>query len=250
VRSALRIGPARAGVILTFVGGITLAVVLHGGSGRAENKPESRAAFTIAGGEGAPRDDKPKLRGGRDLLSADEIGYAIHLATTASALPGDATDVRNRPGLEVLFVDLPPADNRVTSRRALVVAYDYTSNATIQTLVDLESGVVENQRRAPGVQPPPSADEAEAAVTAAIESGMPLRFIADFEASEGVPLVDREQVGYTAGSFVHDGTPEGGKECGRDRCVQLLVRTPAGTYLDTTDFVVDLSNRTIIQVDE
>ena len=84
----------------------------------------------------------------------------------------------------------------------------------------------------------------------AINTELPLPFAAEFEASEGVPLISPEQVGYVAGAWIYDGSTSGGSSCGIDRCARLMVTTPSGNYLGTSDFVVNLSTRTAISLEK
>lgn len=161
------------------------------------------------------------------------------LAAARSALPASAVDVHGAPGGELLSVDLPGDGS------AQVVLYDYATDLTHEITVRSAAVVAE---RAGRVQPPPSQTEATTALGIALDRRRPLPFAAAFARRQGVPLVSPDQVSVLAGAWVGaDGVPVGA-DCGRHRCVQLVVATAAGDYLDTSGFVVDLSDRRVISL--
>lgn len=203
------------------------------------------SAFAVVG-DGSLPDDRPELLRPRDPLTAAETGYAIHRAITHPSVPSGATDVRGEPGPEVLFADLPDAAGASTRREAVVNLYDYSSDTALQQVVDLASGSVSSVQ-SPDLHPPLSSAEGEVALRLAIDKGpASLAMKQQFEQVHGSPLVGADQVGHVAGVFIYDGTTAFGGECGRHRCAQLLIRLPSGDYLDTTDFVIDLSTKTVI----
>jgi hypothetical protein len=63
----------------------------------------------------------------------------------------------------------------------------------------------------------------------------------------GVPLIATDQVEYVAGAWVYDKTTTKGDTCGEERCAQLMVSTASGAYLNTWDFVVNLSTKKIVK---
>lgn len=219
-------------------------VVSQTGVTGAEKDPTE---FTVVG-DGELETKRPSLNDSRDPLSTDETSYAIHVASTDSSIPQDATDVSGEAGPEFLHADLPD-DVDSTGRKALVVLYDYTSDKAYQQLVNLKTGTV-SSKSALGLQPPPSLDETKAAITIAIDSESKLPFAKEFETSEGVPLISPDQVGYVSGTWVFEGTTDNGKTCGTDRCVRLLVKTPSNVYLGTNDFVVNLSKGTVVRLEK
>lgn len=204
------------------------------------------SAFTVAG-KGTSPTTRPALRDSRDPLSTDETGYAMQLASTDASMPKDATNVRGEAGPEFLYLEMPH-DVDSTKRQAVAVFYDYTANRTYRQLVDLTTGRV-TSKSAVRLQPPPSPDETTAAISLAIAAQPPLPFAAQFEAAVGVPLISREQIGYVAGTWVFDGTTTAGSTCGQDRCVRVLATAPSGEYLGTSNFVINLSDRSVINLE-
>lgn len=219
----------------------------------ASNEPASSTSappdtdYAVVGDGSLPA-KKPALGSPRDPLSPDEIGYALALATDPAHLPAKTTDVHGSPGVEVLGVELH-ADVDATDRVAVVTLYDYTSNRGIQQTVNLSKGTVatDADRRA---QPPLSPSEADVAVQIAIDHRPLLDFAREYEQAQGIPLLSPDQVTPVVGTFLYDGSTSGGEQCGRNRCAQLMLRTPSGAYLSTWQFVVDLTAKRVVLVNE
>lgn len=211
-------------------------------------KAADDSPFTVVG-DGELPTTRPALGDSREPLSTDEAGYAIHLASTDPSIPDTATNVRGEAGPQLLYADIPDTDVDAGGRTAIVVLYDYTHDKTYYQSVDLKTGTLRRSEAGTRLQPPTTSDEADAAIAIALGVARPPRFVAEFETSESVPLISAEQVSYVASSWVFDGTTASGAECGMDRCARLMVTTPSGAYLDTTDFVVDLSEGDIVRLD-
>ncbi|MBM7516685.1 hypothetical protein [Nocardioides nitrophenolicus] len=207
--------------------------------------PGTSTDFTVVG-DGELPTDRPALGADRAPLSAEETGYAIHLAESDASIPAGATDARGEAGPEFLYADLPDVGENLTGRKVVVALYDYTSDAAYDQLVDLETGKVVKSTTNAKAQPPTTANEADVAMEIAVASDLDLLFKSEFETNMGVPLIATDQVEYVAGAWVYDKTTSGGKECGTDRCAQLMVSTASGVYLNTWDFVVNLSTKSIV----
>ncbi|CAM3412905.1 hypothetical protein NODU109028_15805 [Nocardioides dubius] len=207
-----------------------------------EGRPD---AYRVVGDGDLPT-SRPPLGAPRDALSPEEVGYAIHLATSDTSIPTSTRDVLGKAGPEVLLVGLP--DEETAGRRIAVVSlYDYAADRGYQQRVDLASGAV-TSRHARGLQATISPTEAEVAIQIAIDQSAGLRFATEFEAAQGAPLVAPEQVHFVAGTFRFDGSTLAGDACGRQRCAQLLLQLPSGAYLNTSDFVVNLSTRDVVRI--
>ena len=215
----------------------------------AEDDDGGSTAFTVAG-DGSLTTKRPSLRGARDPLSTEEVGYSIGIAVADPSIPRGATNVRGEAGAQVLYVDIPDSNVDAGGRKALVVLYDYTGDRAYHQVVDLKAGTVTRSRSATGLQPPTAPDEADVAIALALDAATRPRFVAAFEQAEGVPLVSPQQIHYVAGVWSYDGTSTGGKECGAERCAQLMVSTSSGAYLDTTDFVVNLSSGKTVTLEQ
>ncbi|WP_300680459.1 hypothetical protein [Nocardioides sp.] len=189
----------------------------------------------------------PRLRAARAPLSTDERGYAVRLAL--GTLPPTSRDVDGQAGAEVLLADLPLVPTERSRRLVEVVLYDYTDNTTRQATVDLSSGTVASTHSARGVQLPPTPAETGIALQTALSATPHPRFVAEYRSLTHTPLVTAEQVhaiGLTWRSTAAalDTTVSGA--CASHRCVRLQIDLPSGRYLDTSDFVVDLTVRRLI----
>ncbi|MFD1826106.1 hypothetical protein [Mumia zhuanghuii] len=236
-----------AGAVVVAALSALAVVALSSSGGAEEDRDQSRSRFVVSG-DGSLPTERPKLREPREPLSPEESGYAIRVAQGDDSVPASARDVRGESMPEFLYADVP-TDVDSSGRKALVVLYDYTADTTYHQTVDLRAGKVVESLSAASLQPPLSAGETETAMRHALEAeGETLRFTREFERSEGVPLLSEEQVSYVAGVWTYDGTTDGGRECGAERCAQLGIRAPSGTYLDTTDFVINLSDRSIVRL--
>ncbi len=219
----------------------------------AGSDPTNRPAdtqFEPVGGDGSLPESAPPLRATNAPLSVAERGYAIYLAQ--AAMPSGATDVLGNPGGEVLAADLPPLDDRGAGRRATVSLYDYSSDRLHQALIDLAAGSVVRRDTVRGLQLPPTVAETAIATQLALAADPAPAFVAEYRRAMGAPLVAAEQVQVVAGVWrpVEEGAGPVGptEDCGRDRCLQLLIALPSGEYLETRDFAVDLSSRTVLPV--
>lgn len=237
----------RVAVVAALALGLTAAASAYAVSQHdvSANDSGKSTTFSVVGDGDLPT-SKPKLGTDRAPLSTDETGYAIHVASTAGSIPSNATDVTGKSGPEFLYADLPDVGEGYDGRKAVVSLYDYTSNTAYDQVVDLAAGKVIETTASKKAQPPTSATEADTAMKLAIESDAKLLFKSEFEDNMGVPLIDVDQVDYVAGSWVYDKTTKKAKECGEDRCAQLMVSTANGVYLNTFDFVVNLSTKSIV----
>jgi len=174
---------------------------------------------------------------GNTASAAETVTQAVGLAR--SALPESARDVQGKAGGELLSVDLRGDGS------ALVMLYDYASGLTHQVTVD--SGKVRSDESAPQTRPPASGDETAAAFGIALRAPHPLPFTATFAQQQGVPLVSADQVEVDAEPWTPS-ADDAASACASDRCMQLRLATAAGEYLDTSDFVVDLSTRHVLHV--
>jgi hypothetical protein len=239
---------ALGGMVALGLPALGVPLPLLAGSGPTGTS--SNAEFHPVGGDGSLPERAPKLRAADAPLSVAERGYAIHLAQ--QAMPAESTDVLGNSGGEVLAADLPPMEDRGPGRRATVSLYDYTTDRLHQALVDLTAGSVLKSRDVRGLQLPPTVAEATIATQLALAADPAPAFLEQYRSLTGAPLVAAEQVHTVAGVWRpvnRAATPVGPtKACGAARCLQLLLALPSGQYLDTLDFAVDLSSRTVLPV--
>jgi hypothetical protein len=176
-----------------------------------------------------------------DLAPSD----AVHIAR--AALPESSRDLHGEPGAELLSLD------QRGDGSAQVLLYDYAANRTHQ--VTVASGAVISDSSGVRSQPPPSTGEAVTAFGLALRSLPTPSFVTTFARQQGVPLVSADQIRLQASSWV---APDAGSAdaerlprralvCGDHRCLRLVIATAAGDYLNTGDFVVDLSAGRVIR---
>lgn len=221
-----------------IIGGVIAIPAVSGATGAQASANDEIGVVT----------DKPALGAPRDPLSADELGYALHLATSDESIPDDVTSVDGSDAPQVLSIDISTRDVDFTERIVDVVLYDYTSNHTILQAVNLSAGSVESSS-SPGVQPPPSPDEVDYAFSVFLDDAAASAVIRDeFAGITGAALESIDQLSVTGGAFVPDASTVGAEACTLDRCVEMQLRVPGGGYLDTTGFVVDLSTKSVIGI--
>jgi len=221
-----------------IIAGFAVIPAISGAVGAEESATDEVALVTA----------KPALGAARDPLSQEELSYALHLATSDGSVPADVTSVDGSEAPQVLSIDVTTRDVDVTDRIVDVVLYDYTSDRTFLQTVNLSSETVDSSS-SEGVQPPPSADEVDYAFTVFLDDEQASAAVrAEFAAITGDALTTIDQLGVSGGAFVPDASSIGGETCATDRCVELQFRVPGGGYLDTTGFVIDLSDRAVIGI--
>ncbi len=234
-----------------LAGGLALQMTPSPADPGPTDRPDHHSEEFRAVGDGTLPEDRPSLREPGAPLSSAERGYAIH--RVLASLPDSARDVRGAPGAEILAADLPPDSTRADLRRVQVSAYDYATDRLHQAIVDLPTGLVDQTAVVQGLQLPPSAAETQVALDLALAARPPPAFVRQFQDVTGAPLLAGDQVHVVAGAWVPDDAGPAGHHaedtaCGPHRCVQLLMALPSGQYLNTTDFVVDLSARAVVPI--
>ncbi len=188
--------------------------------------------------------------GAADPLTDDEITRAQQ-----AALAGDRTlrttseDVQGEDGTpQFLTADLADLTTepsvREGERRADVFFYDYRDDRFVKKTVDLGTGKVVRTDSATGVQPAPSGQESREALKVLLASPLGDGVRQDFEAATGRPLAAPAQLRVQGLVYERSGTA-GPADCdGAHRCVRLFTHVVGGPWIDTRQFVIDLSART------
>ncbi|NGO07616.1 Tat pathway signal sequence domain protein [Streptomyces sp. HC44] len=188
--------------------------------------------------------------GAADPLTDDEITRAQQ-----AALAGDRTlrttseDVQGEDGTpQFLTADLAGLTTepsvREGERRADVFFYDYRDDRFVKKTVDLGTGKVVRTESATGVQPAPSGQESREALKVLLASPLGDGVRQDFQAATGRPLAAPAQLRVQGLVFERSGTA-GPADCdGAHRCVRLFTHVVGGPWIDTRQFVIDLSART------
>ncbi|MFF3560594.1 Tat pathway signal sequence domain protein [Streptomyces sp. NPDC002574] len=190
---------------------------------------------------------------GRGPLTEAEVDRAKSIALQRDGLRS-AQDVNGGRGPEYLDTDLAdPADTADAvgteeDRRVEVLFYDYGHDRLVKKTVDLTRGTVERTDTASGLQPPPSSDETAEAAELLIKDPLGQGLRTDFAAAtKGTGLTSPDQLRLRGISFntAEQSAPAALRKCGEHRCVRLFTQVKDGPWIDTTRFVVDLSDRTV-----
>jgi len=131
-------------------------------------------------------------------------------------------------------------------RIADVYFYDYARDTLVQKSVNLTDNEVVDTVESTGAQPPPAAPEAEAAADLLVDSPVGAGLRQDYEAATGKELTGAGQLQVQGMTYTARPGDSGGLEqCGEHRCVRLFTRVKDGPWIDTRDFVIDLSERKV-----
>lgn len=189
---------------------------------------------------------------GTDPLTDDELRRAQDLALTRS-LRAEGENVTGGNGPQSLVTDLaeqPPSEVGLAAppRRAAVTFYDYKDDTYVIKTVNLTTGKVEGTDARRGIQPPPAPAEAREAVRLLLDSPLGDGVEKDYRDATGKALTGPEAL--TVSGFAYRGLQEGPapadlRECGEHRCVRLFTKVKGGQWIDTRDFVIDLSERRV-----
>ncbi|GAB4436552.1 MAG: hypothetical protein Kow0031_18270 [Anaerolineae bacterium] len=197
------------------------------------------------------------LRSGTDPLSAGEVSAARQLVQQSGALSAQlAAGGRS----ELLLVERHQEPKAVRQqgawpRRADYYLYDYDTDTLLHSVINLETGAVDEMSRAQDVQLPLTDNEigqalaialADAPTRAAIEQ--------EFRRVSGTPLNDpARQLQVHALVFRAAAMPgnlaPAFAGCGRQRCGQLILSTPDNVLINIVP-IVNLSARQLAGLDE
>lgn len=196
---------------------------------------------------------KGEVTTGRGPLTKADVDRARDIAL-GPAPWRKARTVEGKGGPEYLDTDLAdeaePQENG--TRRVEVYFYDYGDDTLVKKTVNLTTGKVERTDSATGTQLPPSVDETTKAAELLIKSPLGEGLRKDFKAAaNGTALTGSSQLrlrGITYSTAEQSG-PASLAKCGKHRCVRLFTQVKNGPWIDTTNLVVDLSDRTVGRID-
>jgi hypothetical protein len=180
---------------------------------------------------------------GRDALTSNEIATARVLAETATLKAG-AKDVTGAVGPEYLSADI--ADGG-TGRTAELYYYDYHGNKLVKQVVDLGTGKLTGSYAATGMQLPPSDREVSTALQLLLANPLSSELKNAYTRATGTSFTGQ---GLNPSAHIYHAMPAdtGASQCGKDRCLRLIVQTEDGHILDLDKIIVDLSGRTVARL--
>ncbi|WP_329172891.1 Tat pathway signal sequence domain protein [Streptomyces sp. NBC_01477] len=247
-----------AGIAVAATAAMIAVTVPGGAAARGDRSGSAAASAGQSGsgqdrsGDGAAAAENGAPQGpqtGVGPLTKDEVDRAKSLALR-HGVPRDSLTAERTQGAEYLDADLvePPDSAGAAPRRVEVLFYDYGHDQLVKQTVNLDTATVERTDTATGVQPPPSSDETGQAAGLLIKDPLGKGLRTDFTAAtKGQTLTSPDQLRLRGMSFDTDeqSAPAGLGKCGHDRCVRLFTQVKNGPWIDTTDYVVDLSDHTV-----
>lgn len=249
-----------AGTALAVVGtaamvAVTLPMSAAGdegeGTARTGVTPSASASATPADESPAPYAAPPATGSGTgaDPLTDDEIDRARRAALTGDrTLRTTSENVRGKDGTPQFLTAELGEGAEDGARSADVFFYDYRDDRFVKKTVDLGTGKVVRAESATRVQPAPSGQESREALKVLLASPLGDGVRQDFEAATGQPAGDGDRLAVQGLVYERSGTA-GPADCdGTHRCVRLFTRVKGGPWIDTRQFVVDLSARTAHQL--
>ncbi|BCY08623.1 hypothetical protein [Actinoplanes sp. L3-i22] len=180
---------------------------------------------------------------GSDPLTSTEVDKARAIALTPQ-LAANARDVTGKAGPEYLAAEL----DEETGRQAEVYYYDYQAGKLYKQVVDLKTGKLAKSYSAAGMQPPASPQEAKTALELFVANPLSADFKAAFRKATGKTFAGTDGIEPIAHIYTSKPADRGATQCGKSRCVQLIVKTADGHFINVTEIVIDLSGRTVARL--
>lgn len=182
-----------------------------------------------------------------DPLSPAELSQAISLATAEQsaqqALRSAASAPASAQPLELLLVERRPVDKEQPGQRlADVYSYDYRSDETIHSIVDLTTQEKLQTERVQKLQLPLTENElARASKLIFNDPEQLVQIQTEYKRITGQTLVKPEQLHVKAFVFTADSLPEGlnaaSQNCGLQRCAQVLLYTHDSVVFEISPIV-------------
>lgn len=195
----------------------------------------------------------PTQAGSLDPLSAAEMERAIQQASSAPPVATTRQLVNNAstPAPERLLVERHLNAKGETARLADVYAYDYTTNETIISVIDLDTNKILSNKREKNLQLPLTDNELKRASDLIFADDEQRSLLdAEFKRITGKTLTDPQQLQVKAFVFHASSLPEqlndASKQCGLHRCAQVLLYTADAVVFEVSP-IVNLSAGVITQ---
>ncbi|MHB9858235.1 Tat pathway signal sequence domain protein [Streptomyces sp. YIM S03343] len=262
------LGKVMAGAAVAVAGtAVMVAITLPGTAGADEKggggsgSDRSAQADRADGGGGAvapgvvraapAEGEKGK---GLDPLTDDEVKRVERIALNRQLLDSgeSVTGARGpqRLTVELAEPDADEVDAPDAARRADVTYYDYRDDSVVTRTVDLDTGKVVETSEQHGVQPPLSLAEQTEAARLLIADPLGAGLKADYKDATGKELTSPDQLTLTSMVFraVPGVRPAALTACGEHRCTRLFPKIKNGAWIDTRDFVIDLSARKVVRL--
>ena len=248
-----------AGIAVAATAAMVAVTLPRGAS--AHDHGSTKSAAASAGGSGqdgtgstaVTENDAPQgPQSGIGPLTKEEVDRAKSIALRSDTHSSYLT-VEGTQGAEYLDTDVVDAPDATggAPRRVEVLFYDYRHDQLVKQTVNLATATVERTDTATGVQPPPSNDETRQAAALLIKNPLGQGLRTDFKAAtKGQTLTSPDQLRLRGATFntSEQSAPADLRKCGSNRCVRLFTQANNGPWIDTTDYVIDLSDHTVVRI--
>lgn len=195
----------------------------------------------------------PTQAGSLDPLSAAEMERAIQQASSVLPVATTRQLVNNAsiPAPERLLVERHLNAKGETARLADVYTYDYATNETIISVIDLDTNKILSNKREKNLQLPLTDNELKRASDLIFADDEQRSLLdAEFKRITGKTLTDPQQLQVKAFVFHASSLPEqlndASKQCGLHRCAQVLLYTADSVVFEVSP-IVNLSAGVITQ---
>jgi len=181
---------------------------------------------------------------GEDNLTSSEVDKAKAVALTADLASG-AQNVAGEAGPEYLAAEL---DGESAGREAELYFYDYKTEKVYKQVVDLRTGKLVKSFSATRMQPPASEREAAVALDLLLADPLGADFKTAYQKATGKAFTTKDGLVTTTHIYTAKPADKGASQCGPSRCVQLIVKTADGHFINVTGIIVDLSGRKVARL--
>lgn len=228
---------------------VTAVIAFGVASWEASAAPSPGASPTVAAEQATVSNPDPgpaPAAGiGQDALTSTELTRARTLAETAQLKAG-AKDVTGAAGPEYLAADIADTDTG-TARTAELYYYDYHGGRLVKQVVDLDHGKLIGSYAATGMQLPPSEREVNTALGLLLANPLSAELKDAYTRATGKPFTTQ---GLSPTAHIYHAMPAdtGASQCGKNRCLRLIVQTQDGHILDLDKIIIDLSGRTVARL--
>jgi hypothetical protein len=187
---------------------------------------------------------EPAAGTGSDPLTSAEVERARTIAVTPQ-LAARAEDVTGATGPEYLSAEV---DTDSAGRRAELYYYDYRTDKLVKQVVDLTTGKLAGSFSAVRMQPPASQREVTAALDLLLADPLAADLRDAYRKATGKELSGKQGLVADAHVYTADPADTEASQCGRRRCLQLVVQTEDGHFIDVNHIIIDLSGRTVARL--
>lgn len=181
---------------------------------------------------------------GGEALTSTEVDRA-RVAAVTPELAAAAEDVTGAKGPEYLSAEVLADGGK---RRAELYYYDYKTDKLVKQVVDLGTGKLSASYSAAGMQKPASEREVATALDLLLADPLAKELEDAYEQTTGKQFAGKDGLTVKAHVFRAKPADSAAGDCGKHRCLQLVVQTADGLFIDVNHIVIDLSGRSVARL--